>query len=115
MRGIAVVFWLCLGAAVASWAQSGPFTPTGGPGNATQNQAYSAVAVTPSNTAKFAPTRALYIAGTSGAAACNIVVLLNGASSNVTFTNVQPGEILPVQAILIASSSTTCASTLALY
>lgn len=95
------------GAGAIAIAQDSTFRPGQNP---VSNQAWSAVAITPSS-ASIAVTRAIY---NGAAAACNIVITPNGTTTQVTFQNVQPGEILPVQAIVVASS-TTCTNLLALY
>lgn len=77
----------------------------------TQNQAQKTVTITP-GAAVFAPTRAVQV---GSAAACNISMQLLGDSSPTTWTNVQPGSILPVQATSIVAAGTTCTPILALY
>lgn len=107
IRGLLIILAL-LGPEIA-WGQTGQFNPAAAP---VSNQAWNAVAVTPGSQS-IPPTRAIY---NGGSAACAIVVQPNGASSGttVTFANVQPGEILPVQATAI-TGSTTCTGVVALY
>lgn len=76
------------------------------------NQGYELRAVTPSDTATILVTRALYIGNSS---ACNIAVVGNGDSTAVTLSNVQPGEILPLQVTKVMSTNTTCTGTVAIY
>lgn len=75
------------------------------------NQAQKTVTVTPGATV-LPPTRAVQI---GSATACNISMQLLGDSSATTWTNVQPGAILPVQATVIPAAGTTCTPILALY
>jgi hypothetical protein len=100
------------GALVAPWgvpghAQTGNFQPGANP---ISNQAWSATLLTGSTT-NIQVTRALFI---GAASACNITVTPNGTSTALTLTNVQPGEILPIQ-IINFSASSTCTSVVALY
>jgi hypothetical protein len=100
------------GALVAPWgvpghAQTGTFNPGANP---VSNQAWSFTPLTGSST-NIQVTRGLYIGAVS---ACNITVTPNGSSTAVTFTNVQPGEILPIQIINFGASS-TCTSVVGLY
>jgi hypothetical protein len=91
-----------------AWAQSEKFKPGQNPES---NQAYSAAAITPSDTVKILVTRGIYV---GDAAACNITMTLNGDTVAVLFSNAQPGQILPFQAILVKATGTTCASLVAL-
>ena len=75
-----------------------------------RNNGYRSAAITPSNT-PITATSAIY---NGNSVACNITMQLNGDSSTIVWQNVQPGEILPVQAVLI-TASTTCANLVALY
>lgn len=77
----------------------------------TRNNGYRSVAVTPSNTPML-PTSAIF---NGNSTACNIQMQLNGDSTTIVWNNVQAGEILPVQAVLIPSGSTTCTNLIALY
>jgi len=77
-----------------------------------RNNGWRSAAVTPSDSTKITVTSALFV---GAAAACNINMLLNGDTVAVLWSNVQPGEILPVQAVLVKSSSTTCTGIVALY
>jgi hypothetical protein len=110
MNGRAVILAAALsGVAAGAFAQDHTFQPGNNP---TSNQAWSAVLVAPSDTAKISATRALYNgAGTN----CNIAVTTNGSATSVLFSAVQAGEILPVQAVTVWSTGTTCVSVLALY
>lgn len=76
------------------------------------NQGIGARLLTKSNTTQVLVTRALYI---GDAAACDVAVILNGDTSAVTFTNVQPGAFLPLQIIKLMSTNTSCTSVVALY
>jgi archaellum component FlaF (FlaF/FlaG flagellin family) len=100
---------LLVAIAVVSWAlaQTGPFQPGSNPSS---NQAWNSVAVTPAAT-PIPVTRALY---NGNPTACTIVITPNGSTTQVSFLNVQPGELLPVQATVVAASS-TCGSIVALY
>ena len=93
---------------VAALAQNATFQPAG---PTSVNQAWNAVAVTPSDSTTLTPTRAIYNGGSS---ACSIYITPNGGTTSVLFANVQPGEILPVQAKVIGTS-TTCTGVVALY
>ena len=75
-----------------------------------RDNGYRSAAITPSNTQIIA-TSAIY---NGNSTACNITMQLNGDSSTIVWQNVQPGEILPVQAVLI-TAATTCANLVALY
>lgn len=95
---------------VAAFAQNS----AGGGAQHERNNAFRSFAVTPSDSVVLAngPTSALYM---GAAAACNITMKLNGDATAVLFSNVQPGEILPVQALLIQATGTTCTAIVALY
>lgn len=71
--------------------------------------ALGAFAVTPSDSANFTRCRALYI-GTGG----NVVVVFAESGEAITFTNVQSGTILPVQAKRVNSTNTTASNIVAL-
>jgi hypothetical protein len=96
-------------AGYAAWGQAQNFQPGANP---VSNQGYSSAAVTPSDTANIAVTRALYV---GNASACNINMQLNGDTAARVWVNVQPGEIIPVQAIAVKNTSTTCGNILAIY
>lgn len=81
----------------------------------TMNQAAKSVAITPTNGATFGPTKAIYTAGTSAGGACVMVMKLFLDSATQTWTNVPAGAVLPVMAIDIEASGTTCTGVLALY
>jgi len=118
MRGVAFSAAFALGALagaalVAPWgdpghAQTGQFNPGANP---ISNQAWSAVAITPGTT-NIPVTRAIW--GNGGASACTLTFTPNGTTTAVSLGNVQPGEILPVQAINISNSS-TCTSIVGFY
>lgn len=74
-----------------------------------RNNGFRSAAITPGSTFITA-TSAVF---NGGSAACNITMQLNGDSTTTTWNNVQPGEILPVQAVLIPS--TTCTGLIAIY
>jgi hypothetical protein len=80
----------------------------------TANQAQNAFAVTASDSANLpqGPTSALYNGNSS---ACNIKMMLKGDSAAVTWDSVQPGQILPVRAIQVYATGTTCSNLVALY
>lgn len=102
---------IVLGLAVTAGAlaQQTPSPPTG---QAVFNQGRSARAVTPSDTTILNGTRAIF---NGGASACNIALILAQDSAAVTFANVQAGEILPVTAIKVMSTNTSCSNIVALY
>ena len=75
-----------------------------------RNNGYRSAAITPGSTPIIA-TSAIF---NGNAAACNITMQLNGDASTIVWQNVQPGEILPVQAVLI-TAATTCSNLVALY
>ena len=75
-----------------------------------RNNGYRSALVTTGNTPIIA-TSAIF---NGNATACNITMQLNGDSSTIVWQNVQPGEILPVQAVLI-TAATTCSNLVALY
>lgn len=77
----------------------------------TLNQAQKTATITPGATV-LPPTRAIQ---NGSATACNISMQLLGDSAPTTWTNVQPGAILPVQATIIPAAGTTCTPILALY
>jgi hypothetical protein len=105
--------WLALAAALAAapaWSQTSKFP--GGGGQAVSNQGYSSAAITPSDSVQIQATRAIY---NGNATACIISMQLNGDTAPVTWNNVQPGQILPVQAILVRATTTTCTGLIAIY
>ena len=71
--------------------------------------AYDAAEVTLSDSADIKPTRALYI-GTAG----DLKVTLT-YNNTVTFSSVQAGTILPVQATRVWRTGSTASSVVALY
>jgi hypothetical protein len=79
--------------------------------NATQAPATNAFAITPHDSTELTfTTRALYVGG-----AGNVVVRLSGDAANVTLVGVVAGTILPIRAILVASTSTTATNIIGLY
>lgn len=70
----------------------------------------NATAVTPSNTATYSPALALYV-GTAGNVA---VTMAGGGQSQVVFTAVPAGTLLPVATIAVAATGTTAGSIIAL-
>ena len=92
-----------------AWAQSQKYQPNNDP---VVNQGYASAAITPSDTVKIQVTRAIF---NGNAAACNINMQLNGDSAAVVWQNVPSGAILPVQAVLVKSASTTCSNLVAIY
>lgn len=71
--------------------------------------AYDAKPVTLSDSASIVPTRSLYI-GTGG----NLKVT-TAYGTDVTFSNVVAGSILPIQVTKVWSTGTTAANVIALY
>ena len=94
-----------------AWAQSSNFNPNNNP---VVNQAYSATAISPSDTATFAVTRGIYTNGDGAGNSCTLVIRFNGNSSTVTMSGIQIGYPYPFQAIQIKSSGTTCTGIFAL-
>lgn len=95
----------------SAWAQT---APTGSP---SLNQGISARAVVKSDTTILPGTRGLYV---GDAAACNLALVFKadnttGAGVAVTFSNVQPGSLLPFQVVKVMSTNTSCALVIALY
>ena len=104
--------WLACSLAAALWCgaahgQTGQFNPGANP---ISNQAWNFNAVTVG--AVHSPTRAIY---NGNGSSCAITVQPNGAAagSTVTFANVQPGEILPIQELAV--TATTCSNVVELY
>ena len=108
MRAIALALGFALIVSIA-WAQSQPFQPNNDP---VVNQGYSSAAITPSDTVNIKVTRAIY---NGNATACNIAMQLNGDTASVVWSNVPSGAILPVQAVLVKSTLTTCGTLVAIY
>lgn len=81
-------------------------------GEAVLNQGLASAAVTPSNTVFLIPTRFIFI---GQATACNVALRLDRDSAAVTWTDVQAGEILPVAAIQVLSTGTTCTGIVAVW
>ena len=71
--------------------------------------AYDAAAVTLSDSTELAPTRALFV-GTGG----NLKVTM-AYGTDVTFTGVQAGSILPIQVTKVWSTGSTASNVVALY
>jgi hypothetical protein len=85
-------------------------------GEASLNQAISARVVTKSDATVLTPTRGLYV---GDAAACTLALVfqadnVTGAGATITFTNVQPGTLLPFQVAKVMAA-TTCTAVTALY
>jgi hypothetical protein len=76
------------------------------------NQGVGLVALTKSDTTLLVKVRALYI---GDATACNVALELQNDTAAVTLTNVQPGEVLPLSAIRLMSTNTTCAAVVGIY
>ncbi len=73
---------------------------------AVQAPATSAFAITPNNSTQLTSvTRAVYVGG-----AGNLTVLMDNDTSNVTFTGVPAGSILPIRVRLVAATGTTATS-----
>lgn len=70
-----------------------------------------AKAVTPSDTDTFERPVMIYVGGAS----CNIVVTPANGASNVTFTGMPAGSIVPVQVTAVLSTNTTCTNVVAVY
>lgn len=93
--------------AVGALAQQ---TPSG---SAVLNQGLYSAAVTPSDTQVLSVvTRALYNGNTT---ACTISIKLAKDAAAVMWQNVQPGEILPVSALYVMSTNTSCANIVAIW
>lgn len=76
-----------------------------------RNNGFRSAAITPSSTPILA-TSAIF---NGNSTACNITMQLNGDTTTTLWQNVQPGEVLPVQAVLVPSSGTSCTNLIALY
>jgi hypothetical protein len=104
---VAAVFYACSPKA----ALNPEVTPQG---QIVWNQATATLAVSTSDTTALSPnpTRFLY---NGNASACNIAVKLSLDSAAVTLNNVQPGAALPVAAVFVMATNTTCSNIVALY
>ena len=116
---IALMLWALIGWAILAHAQTTPAPPipssNPSPPTWVENQAVHAVAITPSS-ALFTPTKGIFTAGTSGGAACVLHALLSSTGDTAqTYTNVQPGGLLPLVVIQILSDTTTCTGIIGLY
>ena len=98
----ALALGVCLLAPGVAWADA----------SEVRNQAIAAASITPSDSTNITPTAAIFI---GDAAACNVALKLQKDSAAHTFTNVQSGSILPVRAIIVLSTGTTCTTIIALY
>lgn len=105
-------------AAGTSFVPCSSFTPMH-----VQNQSGHWLSVTPSDSAALVPpspvpvgTLPLAVFNGNGATECAIAVRSGetGATA-VTFTNIQPGEELPVSPAYVMSTGTTCSNIVALY
>lgn len=81
-------------------------------GVASLNQGSQLRAVTPSDSTVLIQTRAIF---NGGAAACTIALILASDTSAVTLSNVQSGAILPLSAVKVMSTNTTCTNIVAIY
>jgi len=72
--------------------------------------AHGAVAVTPGNSTDIRPTRSLFVGGTG-----DVTVDMATEGTNVTFTAVPAGSILPIQVTRVYSTGTTATFIVALY
>ena len=108
MRAVALALGFALLASTAR-AQSQNYQPNNNP---VVNQGYASAAITPSNTVQIPVTRAIF---NGNATACTIRMQLNGDSAPINWTNVPSGAILPVQAVLVASTTTNCSGLVAIY
>lgn len=99
---------------VAAWA-----IPAGATSDIMQvtNQAWRAVAITPSDTARLPlTTDAIYTAGTSSNGACTMVVDMAGAeSTDITFSFMTPGFPYPFKVVQVKATGTTCTGIIGLY
>lgn len=105
-----------LALAVCALLLAGPaFAQTPPYGSPVWNQSGHMVVVTPSDTATFQATRALYV---GSASACTLVVLGYNdqtPATTITFSNVQSGQILPISVVAVKNTSTTCTGIVAFY
>ena len=107
--GLIGVYPIYRALAMSDW-QNLPVNPA-----STLDQAVSAAAVTPSDSADLtgAPTRGLYN-GTN--ASCNIAMRLNGdGTTATTFLNVPSGAVLPFHVKRVMATNTTCTGIVALF
>lgn len=108
----AIFFGLILASyAIAQTPNQIPAAPPGAGNQWTINQATQAFAYTPVNGQAFPPTRAIFV-GTS--VACNLNMKLRGDAGPQVWSNVAPGFV-PVQAVDIEATSTTCTGIMLLY
>lgn len=76
-----------------------------------ENHYSGAFAITPHDTNKLTTAvRAIYVGG-----AGNIVLQVPGSTTNITFTGVPVGTILPVNAWLVRATSTTATNLIGLF
>jgi len=109
LLGAALAFGLGAAIPPIAHSQTGPFNPGAA---SVSNQAWNSIVVNPSDQASIPPTRAIY---NGNSTACTVTIVPNGGSTPIAFSNVQPGEFLPVQAIFIKATGTTCSGLVALY
>lgn len=77
-----------------------------------ESPAWVAVSVTPNDSTDLATiaTRGLYIGGTGA-----VVVTMSGGGSNVTFSGIAAGTILPIRVDRVLATGTTASAIVALY
>jgi len=92
--------------ATAAWSLGGETDPMW-----VYNQGTTSAAVTPSDTTVLTNVKAIY---NGAASACAIAMKLKNDSAAVTWSNVQPGAILPVAAKVVMSTNTTCTGMVAI-
>lgn len=105
----AAIFFCCVGIAAA---QEPPFTQHAPPLNPVTDNVQSAAAIVPSDTATIGPTKAIF---NGNATACTIVMTLANDTASVTWQNVQPGSWMPVRAVRVFTTGTTCSGLVAAY
>ena len=105
--GGSVVF----GAAATALAQTAQVAP---PLNPVTDNVNTSAAITPSDTTllPLRPTKAIF---NGNATACNVVMRLAQDTASVTWSNVQPGSWLPVAAIQVYQTGTSCTGLVATY
>lgn len=98
--------------ATPCFAQTTQFQPGADP---VSNQAYYGVAISPSNSATFAPTRGIMTNGDGAGNSCALNVVFNGKSTTVLMNGIQIGYPYPFQITAVKSTSTTCTGITVFY
>jgi hypothetical protein len=111
------LLWLCSSALAALvWAQACAYAA--GPVQDVTNQAWRAVAVTPSDTTPLASgaTQAIYSAGNAANNPCTMTLYFEGAPQTaVAVGYMTPGFPYPFRVTQVGATGTTCTGIVALY